>query len=70
MGSISLFDMNQAGQIIFSPASPLRTFCAARMAISSLVLMVAEPKCGTRTWIGKIIFFICNKQEMLQRYKG
>ncbi len=43
------YQFDRAGQIISSTASPLRTFLAARMAMSSLVLMVAEPKCGIKT---------------------
>lgn len=40
---------NHTGQIIFSPASPLITFRAARIAMSSLVLIVADPRCGIKT---------------------
>lgn len=31
------------------PSMPLITFCAASIAISSLVLCVADPKCGINT---------------------
>lgn len=51
------------------PSMPLRTFCAESMAMSSLVLWVADPKCGIRTKTAHAIMLKTNQNVWQRKQK-